>query len=186
MKNTTRLRKFIIVIILLLTMGCAFLPTVAFNEQPDDQVNSAAGVHDQSVGQNEAIPTRMTPIIITPIKPVPPTPEPGADEIIATNPDQFVLASGGLQFLTFFTTWCDTCHAMAPVINSLAEVYGDRITFVALDLDDSRNNAIAALLSHGVIPEYYLLDENGDVLGTWIGETPSNDFSSAFEGALGN
>ncbi|HWQ46999.1 MAG TPA: thioredoxin domain-containing protein, partial [Longilinea sp.] len=61
---------------------------------------------------------------------------------------------------------CDTCHAMAPVINSLAEVYGDRITFVALDLDDSRNNAIASLLSHGVIPEYYLLDENGDVLGT--------------------
>lgn len=186
MNKKTTFRVIFLSFLVLLTIACAFFPTAELLDQTTGDDASIEVQQDQSAGQVQAAPTRMTPIIVTPTKPIPPTPEPGVDDIIATDPDSFILASGGLQFITFFTTWCDVCHGMAPVINSLAEVYSDRILFVALDLDDPGNNAIAAMLSHGVIPEYYLLDENGDILETWIGETPSNDLSSAIESALGN
>ncbi len=185
MKNTHLTRKYFLSLVILLTIGCAFLPSVSFTGQPANVEDSSSVEQDLPVDQ-AATPTRMTPIIVTPTKPIPPTPEPGADEIIATDPGSFILASGGLQFITFFTTWCDVCHGMAPTINSLADEYEDRIVFVALDLDDPGNNSIAAMLSHGVIPEYYLVDGDGNVLDTWIGDTPSGDFRDSFESALGN
>ena len=35
----------------------------------------------------------------------------------------------------FFATWCGPCKMLAPTIDDLAKTYGDKVTFVRVDVD---------------------------------------------------
>jgi len=72
------------------------------------------------------------------------------------------------------------------MVHGLDAEYGDRIQFSYVDVDDSANNDLYYDLGHGVIPEYYLLDAEGNVLAHWIGTPSESEFREAFEEALGN
>jgi len=41
----------------------------------------------------------------------------------------------------FWASWCGPCQLMAPIVNSIAQVYGDRLKIVKMEVDP---NPIAA------------------------------------------
>ena len=51
------------------------------------------------------------------------------DEIIGNNK---------LVLVDIYTTWCGPCKFMKPIFKDLAEVYKGKVTFLSIDLDESR------------------------------------------------
>ena len=46
------------------------------------------------------------------------------------------IASGGPVLVDFWATWCGPCRMVSPFVEQLADVYGDRIAFVKVDVDE--------------------------------------------------
>ena len=44
-------------------------------------------------------------------------------------------ATSGVAVLDFTATWCGPCKQLAPVLESIAAEYGDRIRVAAIDVD---------------------------------------------------
>lgn len=94
---------------------------------------------------------------------------PGRPDFHATDPDSVVLASGRVQFIEFFAYWCSVCKAMAPTVHGLENLYRDQVTFVYLDRDDPATFPLQDQLGYIYQPHFFLLDENGSIIGQWRG-----------------
>jgi hypothetical protein len=75
---------------------------------------------------------------------------------------------------------------MAPIVHGLEADYGDRINFVYLDIDDSRNEAFKRALGYRFQPHFFLVDGDGNVLYQWVGRITGDSLILAFEEALQN
>ena len=51
--------------------------------------------------------------------------------------DGEVLKSTTPVLVDFWAEWCGPCRAIAPIVKELAEVYGDRLKVVKINIDDS-------------------------------------------------
>ena len=49
-----------------------------------------------------------------------------------------VINSGQLVLVDFFTTWCQPCKAMHPILEQVKSVLGDRIRIIKVDVDKNR------------------------------------------------
>ncbi|MDG0812531.1 thioredoxin family protein [Cohnella rhizosphaerae] len=47
----------------------------------------------------------------------------------------------GVTLVDFGATWCPPCKALLPVIETLAEEYGERVSIVKVDTDESPETA---------------------------------------------
>ena len=73
---------------------------------------------------------------------------------------------------------------MAPVVHGLeAEFYG-KVNFVFLDVDDPDNDEFKRTLGFRGQPQFFLLDENGEILQQWYGSVSVENFRTAFNNAL--
>lgn len=64
--------------------------------------------------------------------------------MIIVNSENFaseVLDSPIPVLVDFFATWCGPCRMLAPVLESVAEDYEDKVKFVKLDVDDATDIA---------------------------------------------
>ncbi len=73
---------------------------------------------------------------------------------------------------------------MKPVVHGLEAQYGDRISFVYLDIDDPATQPLKKELGYRVQPHFFLVDGEGHSLNSWLGPVPEAKFISAFEDAL--
>lgn len=73
---------------------------------------------------------------------------------------------------------------MAPVVHGLEQIWGDRINFVYLDIDDKGTRDFKRQLGYRYQPHFFLLDDQGQVLEQWLGTVPEATFEQAFEAAL--
>jgi len=73
---------------------------------------------------------------------------------------------------------------MQPTVRRLEERYAGRIIFTSLDIDDPRNAGFKTQLQFRAQPQWVLLDADGQVLKTWFGRVPEEDFAAAFDEAL--
>ncbi len=58
--------------------------------------------------------------------------------------DQFkqeVLDNKGFVFVDFYADWCGPCQTAAPVIDSLADEYKDRVMIAKLNVDENNQTA---------------------------------------------
>ena len=73
---------------------------------------------------------------------------------------------------------------MAPVVHGLEAEYYDQVEFSYLDIDDPANDDIKRILGFRVQPQFFLLNENGEIIHQWFGGVSADDFRSTFDVAL--
>jgi len=111
---------------------------------------------------------------------------PGSPELKSTDPSTFEIASGRIQLVEFFAFWCPTCKRMATTVHGLEDAYGEEINFVFLDQDDPATAPFREAFGYRYQPEFYLVNPDGIILGTWIGYTDGAILQDALERALEN
>ena len=95
-----------------------------------------------------------------------------AEEIPETTQSAFakeVLASNKPVVVDFYATWCGPCKKLAPVMESLSKSYGDKVSFVRVDVD--KNPVLAAKYKINGIPSVMVF-KGGKVVDNSIGLAP--------------
>ena len=92
--------------------------------------------------------------------------------------EQEVLNSETPVIVDFWAEWCGPCHAVAPVLEKIAEERGDEIKLVKVNIDEEQGLSI----KYGVmsIPTMILFKE-GEPAAAAVGAQPK----SALERSLG-
>jgi hypothetical protein len=69
-------------------------------------------------------------------------------------------------------------------VHGLEQAYGDKITFVYLDIDDPRNDEFKRQLGYLYQPNLFLLDGSGAIVQEWLGPVTGEELAAAFDGQL--
>jgi thioredoxin 1 len=81
--------------------------------------------------------------------------------------DAEVLRAGQPVVVDFYATWCGPCKVLSPRLDKLAVEFGDRIKFVAVDVDQSPT--LAAKYNVQGIPTLLFFSADGAVRETSVG-----------------
>ena len=73
---------------------------------------------------------------------------------------------------------------MVPIVHGLAKDYGDRITFVRVNVHNPNTRPLQEQLGFGTTPEFYLVDGQDHILGFWDGDVTVQVLRQAFEDVL--
>jgi cytochrome c biogenesis protein CcmG/thiol:disulfide interchange protein DsbE len=97
------------------------------------------------------------------------------------------LQSGKPAVVNFWASWCGPCADEAPVLEDAARRYGDRITFIGVDVEDVDADAQSFLQKYGItypngsgnagpisiqygmrgVPETYFIAPDGRLVRKW-------------------
>ncbi len=89
-----------------------------------------------------------------------------------------LLITESLLIVDCTATWCGPCKMVAPLIDKLADNYGDRAKIRKLDID--ANKPIAKRFGLRSIPAVMFFKQ-GELVETLIGVKPYEEFSEAVE-----
>jgi thioredoxin 1 len=89
-----------------------------------------------------------------------------------------LLANESLLVVDCTATWCGPCKLVAPLIDRLADEYGNRAKVLKLDLD--ANKPVAKRFGIKSIPAV-LFFKQGELLETLVGIKSYEEFSSVLE-----
>jgi thioredoxin 1 len=83
--------------------------------------------------------------------------------------DEVVLQASVPTIVDFWAVWCGPCKMIAPILEEIADEYGDELQVVKLDVDHNGQTA----MNYGVmsIPTLLLFD-NGEPVERIIGFQP--------------
>jgi thioredoxin 1 len=81
----------------------------------------------------------------------------------------------------FWAPWCGPCRMVEPVVEELAEEYGDKVKFLRMNTDDNFNTAS----QYGIraIPTL-LVFKGGQPVGQIIGFRPKSDLKKVIDQVL--
>ena len=101
-----------------------------------------------------------------------------ASAVTETSFDQEVLQSETPVIVDFWAEWCGPCHAVAPVLDRIADERGEELKLVKVNIDEEQNLA----MRYGVtsIPTIVLF-KNGEPAAMAVGAQPKQ----ALERSLG-
>ncbi len=105
-------------------------------------------------------------------------------ELLASDPNQVQLASGKIQLIEFFAFWDGLSKALAPTIHGLEADYGDRLNFIYLDIDNPANDQFKKQLGYKMQPEFFLLDQRGNIIQQWSSTVTKNELRATIEAIL--
>ncbi len=92
-----------------------------------------------------------------------------SDKIVQLTDESFendVLNSDKPVLVDFWAEWCGPCKMIAPILDDIANEYGDRLTVAKLNVD--HNNQTPPKYNIRGIPTL-LMFKNGELVGTKVG-----------------
>ncbi len=81
----------------------------------------------------------------------------------------------------FWAPWCGPCKMIGPIVEEIAEEYGDKAKICKLNTDDARDSAMEFGIS--AIPTLILF-KGGQVQKKWVGLTSKKDLAAAIDEQL--
>ena len=102
-------------------------------------------------------------------------------EIEEAKFEEAVLKAATPILVDFWAPWCGPCRMVAPVVDELAEEYGDRVGFVKINVDD--NPKIASQYGVMSIPTLIIFKEGAPVSNI-VGFRPKNELKKSLDEAL--
>ena len=95
--------------------------------------------------------------------------------------DQDVLQAEGPVLVDFWAEWCGPCKMIAPVLEELADEYGEKLNVCKMDVDANPDTAP----KYGIRGIHTLiLFNNGDVAGTKVGALSKSQLSAFIDSAI--
>jgi thiol-disulfide isomerase/thioredoxin len=76
-----------------------------------------------------------------------------------------------------------TCREVLPIVNGLKKEYGDRISFVRVNIHKPESRPLMEKYGFTSTPELYLV-EDGKVIGAWDDLVTTAELRQAFNKAL--
>jgi len=103
------------------------------------------------------------------------------NEIASTSFSDEVLKSSLPVMVDFYAPWCGPCKMMAPLLDTLAGEFKDRVKVVKVNVDDAAD--LAAQYRITGVPTLILF-KSGEPVDTTVGAPSPKDLRSKFEGAV--
>jgi cytochrome c biogenesis protein CcmG/thiol:disulfide interchange protein DsbE len=113
---------------------------------------------------------------------------------VSGKPYKFSDAKGTVRLVDFWATWCAPCRAEVPMFKELHAVYGPKgfnLVGIAMDdegvdkvkpyVDELKIPYLTLIGNEGVVdafggvvgfPTKFLIDREGHIVETWVGEVP--------------
>ncbi|MDJ0655957.1 MAG: thioredoxin TrxA [Xanthomonadales bacterium] len=107
-----------------------------------------------------------------------------SENIIHVSDDQFddqVLGSDGPVLVDFWAEWCGPCKMIAPVLDQVADEYGDKIKVAKVDVDT--NKQVAIKFNIRSIPTLMIF-KNGQVEATKMGAMSKSQLTEFIDQAI--
>lgn len=102
-------------------------------------------------------------------------------QILHTNDTDFetdVLGSNQPVLVDFWAEWCAPCRAIAPVLDEIANDYGDRLTIAKVNVDESAGTPAKYRIRS--IPTLMLF-KNGEVMAQHSGALSKGQLAEFLE-----
>jgi thioredoxin 1 len=96
--------------------------------------------------------------------------------------DQEIEQHQGLAMVDFWAAWCGPCQIVAPVVEQLADEYGEKLKVAKLDVDSSQKTAMKFNVRS--IPSI-LFFKGGQHVDTVVGAVPKAYLVEKIEAHLG-
>ncbi|MDR2912251.1 MAG: thioredoxin [Alistipes sp.] len=100
-----------------------------------------------------------------------------------TNPTEWNYLGDRPAIIDFYASWCGPCKTIAPILEELAEEYGDQI--VIYKVDTEREQELAAVFGIRSIPSLLFVPMEGKPQMA-MGAMPKSAFREAIDGVLLN
>ncbi len=95
--------------------------------------------------------------------------------------DEIVHNSDVPVLVDFWAPWCGPCKMLTPIVEEIAEEYGDKAKICKINTDEARDSAVEFGIS--AIPTVILF-KGGQVQKKWVGLTSKNDMVAAIDELL--
>ena len=107
-----------------------------------------------------------------------------SDSLVHVTDDNFeteVIGHGTPVLVDFWAEWCGPCKMIAPILDEIAEEYGDRLRVAKLNIDENPNTPPR----YGIrgIPTLMLF-KDGNVEATKVGAVSKSQLTAFIDSSL--